>query len=46
MTGFDVQRVHLCGPPAMMDAVRAALSEFGVPKERIRTVPNARCYAG
>jgi ferredoxin len=37
MTGFDVQRVHLCGPPAMMDAVRAALIEFGVPEEHIRT---------
>lgn len=31
------QRVHLCGPPPMMDAVKAALSELGVPKAYIKT---------
>ena len=31
------QRVHLCGPPAMMDAVGAMLVEIGVPKGEIHT---------
>ena len=31
------QRIHLCGPPPMMDAVKAALSELGVPKVNIKT---------
>ncbi|MCO6416206.1 FAD-binding oxidoreductase, partial [Siccirubricoccus sp. KC 17139] len=31
------RRVHLCGPPPMMEAVRAALAELGVPKEQIKT---------
>lgn len=29
-------RVHLCGPPAMMEAVKTALAELGVPKEQVR----------
>ncbi len=29
--------VHLCGPPSMMDAVKAALIELDVPKARIKT---------
>ena len=31
------RRVHLCGPPPMMEAVQAALTELGVPKEQVRT---------
>lgn len=31
------QRIHLCGPPPMMDTVKSALSELGVPKARIKT---------
>lgn len=30
------QRVHLCGPLAMMNAVTAALLDLGVPSERIK----------
>jgi ferredoxin-NADP reductase len=31
------RRVHLCGPPPMMEAVKAALAEFGVPPANVRT---------
>ncbi|HEV2443838.1 MAG TPA: 2Fe-2S iron-sulfur cluster-binding protein [Steroidobacteraceae bacterium] len=31
------RRVHVCGPPAMMEAVRAALIELGVSDTNIRT---------
>lgn len=31
------RRVHLCGPPPMMDAVKAALADLGMPKEEIKT---------
>lgn len=31
------RRVHLCGPPPMMEAVKAALAELGVPKDQVRT---------
>lgn len=31
------RRVHLCGPPPMMAAVKAALAELGVPKEQVKT---------
>ncbi|MFC7693713.1 ferredoxin reductase [Paeniroseomonas aquatica] len=31
------RRVHLCGPPPMMEAMKAALAELGVPKEQIKT---------
>ena len=31
------RRVHLCGPPAMMDATKAILTELGVPPERLKT---------
>ncbi|MFP5517143.1 MAG: FAD-binding oxidoreductase [Alphaproteobacteria bacterium] len=31
------RRVHLCGPPAMMNATRALLDELGVPKAQVRT---------
>jgi ferredoxin-NADP reductase/Fe-S-cluster-containing hydrogenase component 2 len=30
-------RVHICGPPEMMDATKAALTELGVPSEQIKT---------
>ncbi|MBX9592254.1 MAG: 2Fe-2S iron-sulfur cluster binding domain-containing protein [Hyphomonadaceae bacterium] len=30
------RRIHLCGPPRMMQAVKAALAELGVPKEQVR----------
>ena len=29
------QRVHVCGPPAMMDAVLAMLNDLGVPRSQI-----------
>lgn len=31
------RRVHLCGPPAMMDAIKALLTELGVPAEQMKT---------
>ncbi len=31
------RRVHLCGPPPMMDAVKAILAEIGVPPDQIKT---------
>ncbi|TAJ30034.1 MAG: 2Fe-2S iron-sulfur cluster binding domain-containing protein [Nitrospirae bacterium] len=31
------RQIHLCGPPAMMDAVRTMLSDLGVPQSRIKT---------
>lgn len=31
------RRVHICGPPQMMDAVQRALKELGVPDENIKT---------
>lgn len=31
------RHVHLCGPPPMMDAVKAILSELGVPAGHLRT---------
>src|SRR5437773_1983761 len=31
------QRVHICGPPLMMDAVKAALVGLGVPETHIKT---------
>ena len=34
---ISTRRVHLCGPPPMMDAVKAMLSEFGVAAEHVRT---------
>jgi ferredoxin-NADP reductase len=29
--------IHLCGPPAMMDAIKAILTELGVPPDRVKT---------
>ena len=31
------QRAHICGPPPMMDAVKAALIGLGLPEGQIRT---------
>jgi ferredoxin-NADP reductase len=31
------RQIHLCGPPPMMDAVRAELAELGVPNEQVQT---------
>ena len=31
------RRVHLCGPPAMMDATKALLLEIGVPADHLKT---------
>ncbi|HET7438729.1 MAG TPA: 2Fe-2S iron-sulfur cluster-binding protein [Nitrospira sp.] len=31
------KRAHICGPPAMMEAVKAALVGLGVPETRIKT---------
>jgi ferredoxin-NADP reductase len=30
-------RIHICGPPPMMNAVKAILTEMGVPGDQIRT---------
>ena len=30
------RRVHLCGPPPMMEAAKAALAELGVPKDQVK----------
>ena len=31
------RRIHLCGPPSMMDATKALLAELGVPPEQVKT---------
>ena len=31
------RRVHLCGPPAMMDSIKAILTELGVPADHVKT---------
>ena len=31
------RRVHLCGPPSMMDSTKAILTELGVAPERVKT---------
>ncbi len=31
------RRIHICGPPAMMEAVQASLLELGVAKNKIKT---------
>jgi ferredoxin-NADP reductase len=31
------RRIHLCGPPPMMDAVKSILAELGVPAEQVKT---------
>lgn len=34
---LTAHRVHVCGPPLMMDAVKAALVSLGVPHDQIKT---------
>jgi ferredoxin-NADP reductase len=34
---LPARRVHICGPPPMMNAVKAILAEMGVPADQIRT---------
>lgn len=31
------RRVHLCGPPGMMEAMKKLLAELGVPREQVKT---------
>jgi ferredoxin-NADP reductase/Fe-S-cluster-containing hydrogenase component 2 len=31
------RRVHLCGPPSMMEAIKGVLAELGVPEPQIKT---------
>lgn len=31
------RRVHLCGPPPMMEAVKAILAEIGIPSDQVKT---------
>ena len=31
------RRIHICGPPAMMDATKAQLAKLGVPPEQVKT---------
>ena len=31
------RRIHLCGPPAMMDSTKAMLAELGVPSDQVKT---------
>jgi len=34
---ITMRRAHICGPPSMMDATKAALIELGVPSVQIKT---------
>ena len=31
------RRIHLCGPPPLMDSVKAILTDLGVPPDRVKT---------
>ena len=31
------RRIHLCGPPSMMDSTKAILAELGVPPDQVKT---------
>lgn len=37
VANLAARRVHLCGPPPMMEAVQGILAELGVPGERVKT---------
>ena len=37
VSGIAARRVHLCGPPVMMDAIKAILAELKVPSEQVKT---------
>jgi ferredoxin-NADP reductase len=34
---FTSRRIHLCGPPAMMDSAKAILTELGVAPDQVKT---------
>lgn len=34
---LTARRVHLCGPPPMMEAVKAILADLGVPSDQVKT---------
>lgn len=34
---LTARRVHLCGPPPMMEVVKAILAEIGVPSDQVKT---------
>jgi len=34
---IERRRIHLCGPPAMMDFVKKSLDELGVPKSQVKS---------
>lgn len=34
---ITARRIHICGPPVMMDAVRALLADLKVPAEQVKT---------
>ncbi len=36
VANIAAQRVHLCGPPTMMDAVKSVLIDLGVPQSQIK----------
>ena len=49
---LQTSRVHICGPPPMMEAVKTILAELGVPADQVRTevfqgkeVPRAKLEA-
>jgi ferredoxin-NADP reductase len=35
--GLAARRIHLCGPPLMMDSIKAILTELGVPPDQVKT---------
>ena len=37
ITNLASRRIHLCGPPALMDATKATLTELGVPADQVKT---------
>ena len=34
---LPLRRIHLCGPPPMMDAIKTILTELGVPADQVKT---------
>ena len=34
---LSARRIHVCGPPAMMEATKAILAELGVPPEQVKS---------
>ena len=34
---LTLRRIHICGPPSMMDSTRAMLTELGVPQDQVKT---------